>query len=258
MGSYLWQNFLKDTKYIDFTLKRVEKYFANPTVIEIGPWKWALTKKLVNVANKIYLFEKDETFKEILLNIVWEKGELILGDFLEQDLQGFVAKHSLELEKVCVVGNLPYYITSPIFRKLFVENNIFKYGIFMIQKEVGEKIKTDAKDKSYLRRLVNYAYEVKYLKNVPAKAFNPAPKVDSCLVEFVLKDIKLDIDFSKFQILLDLISWYKRKTLNKISKILQKKDVLVKIPENIGSKRIQELNRNDMKLILQNFEEKWV
>lgn len=256
MGSYLWQNFLKDIKYIDFTLKRIEKYFLNPAIIEIWPWKWALTKKLINFASRIYLFEKDETFQDILQNIVWQKWELILWDFLEQDLQSFVANHSLDLSNVCVVGNLPYYITSPIFRKLFVENYIFKYWIFMIQKEVWEKIKTDAKDKSYLRRLVNYAYEVKYLKNVPAKAFNPAPKVDSCLVEFVWKNNKADIDFIKFQRLLDLISWFKRKTLSKISKILLKKDVFLKIPENLSSKRIQELDRQDMKFILKDFQSK--
>ncbi len=254
MGSYLWQNFLKDIKYIDFTLKRIEKYFSDPVIIEIWPWKWALTKRLVNIANKIYLFERDETFKNILQDIVWDKGEITLWDFLEQDLQSFAAKHSLELNNVCVVGNLPYYITSPIFRKLFVENNIFKYGIFMIQKEVGEKIKTDAENKSYLRRLVNYAYDVKYLKNVPAKAFNPAPKVDSCLVEFTKKDKNPDIDFQKFQILLDEISWYKRKTLNKISKLLSKREISLNIPESLWSKRIQELNRADMKIILENLE----
>ncbi|HCB51141.1 TPA: hypothetical protein DEP21_00945 [Patescibacteria group bacterium] len=57
----------------------------------------------------------------------------------------------------------------------------------MIQKEVADKIKSDADKKSYLRWLLNYAYEVKYLKTVPPKAFKPAPKVTSAIVGLTLK-----------------------------------------------------------------------
>jgi 16S rRNA A1518/A1519 N6-dimethyltransferase RsmA/KsgA/DIM1 with predicted DNA glycosylase/AP lyase activity len=54
----------------------------------------------------------------------------------------------------------------------------------MIQKEVGEKIKSDAGKKSMLWFLLNFNYDVKYLRTVPAKDFTPPPKVDSCLVSF--------------------------------------------------------------------------
>jgi len=71
-----------------------------------------------------------------------------------------------------VVGNLPYYITSPILRKFFGypakdgtgSQQEFAGGVFMVQDEVGQKLRSDAKKKSYLRWLLNYAYEVKYLK----------------------------------------------------------------------------------------------
>ena len=82
-----------------------------------------------------------------------------------------------------IVGNLPYYITSPIFRVFFgYGEQHFAGGVFMIQKEVADKISEDAGKKSFLRWLLNYAHKVSYLKTVPAKAFKPAPKVTSAIV----------------------------------------------------------------------------
>jgi 16S rRNA A1518/A1519 N6-dimethyltransferase RsmA/KsgA/DIM1 with predicted DNA glycosylase/AP lyase activity len=52
----------------------------------------------------------------------------------------------------------------------------------MVQDEVLQKLRSDAGKKSYLYWILNYAYEVQYLKTVPAKAFSPAPKVKSCLI----------------------------------------------------------------------------
>jgi 16S rRNA (adenine1518-N6/adenine1519-N6)-dimethyltransferase len=69
--------------------------------------------------------------------------------------------------KTLVVGNLPYYITSPIFRKFF-EDHQFTGGVFLIQKEVAEKIMTNAHKKSYLRWLLNNHYEIDYCFTVPA------------------------------------------------------------------------------------------
>lgn len=87
----------------------------------------------------------------------------------------------------------------------------------MVQKEVADKIKTDAEKKSYLWRLLNYQYEVTYLKTVPAKAFTPAPKVQSAVFSLVSKKLigKPTVGFSyqKMIELLDKISMYKRKTL---------------------------------------------
>ena len=58
----------------------------------------------------------------------------------------------------------------------------------MVQDEVAQKLKSDAKKKSYLRWLINYAYDVTYIKGVPAKCFKPAPKVKSALIELKIKN----------------------------------------------------------------------
>jgi 16S rRNA (adenine1518-N6/adenine1519-N6)-dimethyltransferase len=154
--------------------------------------------------------------------------------------------------KTLIVGNLPYYITSPIFRKFFANwKQEFFGGLFMIQHEVWEKIQTETKKKSFLWRLTNYAYNIYYHKTVPAKAFKPVPKVKSCLVEFQKKQKIIDLDFHNLFEFLDLHSQFSRKTLCAISKILLKQNkTTFQIPENLKSKRLEELSWENIQEII--------
>lgn len=95
----------------------------------------------------------------------------------------------------------------------------------MIQKEVADKIRFDADKKSYLWWLLNYAYEVKYLKTVPPKAFKPAPKVTSAVVGLTYKQgwtIKPG-KWEKLISFLDDFAPYSRKTLGAIATMVKKK-----------------------------------
>lgn len=240
--SYLWQNFLKDSKYVNCIIERVKKNNFKKC-FEVGPWKWALTKRLIDIFDEIYVFEKDETFIDILHGLL-PVSNIVRGDVLEANLAELISERWLNIDEIAILGNIPYYITSPIFRKFFVENR-FKYGIFMIQKEVWEKIKTDADKKSYLWWLLNYSYDVKFFKTVPAKAFSPVPQVDSCLVEMSYVWEK-ELSFENLLIVLDLISPYKRKTIWKILKMLEKKWYNIKVDEQVSLKRIEDLNWDDM------------
>lgn len=120
----------------------------------------------------------------------------------------------------------------------------------MIQHEVWEKIAFDAEKKSYLYRLLNYRYQVQYLKLVPAKAFNPAPKVKSCMISLLKREKKPEFSFEKLVQFLDAFSPYSRKTLWKISKMLEKKDVFYQIPPEFQSKRLEELTWNEIEKII--------
>ena len=248
MSTYLWQNFLKNQKIIDFIVDDIkENADLNLDSIEIWPWKWALTKHLDFVKN-LQIFEKDENFYDILQNYV-KKENIIMWDFLSANLEKYI-----KTEYFNAFWNLPYYITSPIFRKLTNPKNIkkMKYGIFMIQKEVWEKIKTNANKKTMLYFLLNYNYKITYLKTVPAEDFTPAPKVDSCLVRFEYVWWNENIDFEKLQKLLTILTAYKRKTLWKIQKILKKQNKEFYITENMSGKRIQELTWEDIWTIIEN------
>lgn len=112
----------------------------------------------------------------------------------------------------------------------------------MVQDEVWQKLRFDADKKSYLYRILNYAYEVQYLKTVPAKCFSPAPKVKSCLIGLIKKEKTPNIPFDELIRFLDLFSPYSRKTLWKISKMIAKKWGSFVIPENLQTYRLEELD----------------
>ncbi|HKL44418.1 MAG TPA: rRNA adenine N-6-methyltransferase family protein, partial [Candidatus Absconditabacterales bacterium] len=211
------------------------------------------------------VIEKDETMKDHLEGIL-DKEQIIFVDVLKSNIEKELEKRNIDPKKTLVVGNLPYYITSPIFRKFF-GNGEQKYfgGLFMIQEEVGQKIKTNNSPlgqkegsgeiskhkKSFLRRLLNHTYNIEYKKTVGAKCFKPAPKVKSCLVQFQKKEKAIDLNFDKLFEFLDLYSQFSRKTLGAINKILQKQQKnTFPIPEDLKKKRLEELSWENIKKIL--------
>ena len=254
MSTYLWQNFLTDSKIRHWIADKTQSYFSENNcgnLIEIWPGKWSITKLILNISPHFFLFEKDETFKETLENVISEKEswkvKIIWWDVLDGDLKEFDWKK----EQTFVVWNLPYYITSPILRKFFWSwKGEFAWWLFMVQDEVWQKLRFDADKKSYLYWILNYAYEVQYLKTVPAKAFSPAPKVKSCLIWLIKKDHIPDIKFDELVTFLDLFSPYSRKTLWKISKMITKKWGNFAIPEQLEGKRLEELDWNQLEEII--------
>lgn len=260
MPAYLWQNFLIDTKIRQYIADKVKELYNQSwceALVEIGPWKGSITKKIWNISPNFFVIEKDDTLKstveEILSNL--DKSinhQLIMEDVLKVDLPSILKERNIFTKKTLVIWNLPYYITSPIFRKFFgYWKQDFVGWVFMIQDEVGQKIWTQADKKSYLRWLVNYSYTVDYLRWVPAKAFKPAPKVKSCLVGFKIRENIPNIEFDKLVQFLDLFAPYSRKTLWRISRMNEKKwNTDFVIPENLLYKRLEELDREDLENII--------
>jgi len=265
MSTRLGQNFLKDSKIISFITSKIstliEKYDCD-TLIEIWPGKGAITKRIAWLAPNFYVIETDNRMIphiKLLSEKMSTKINIIHKDVLEVDLDQLMINNNINPAKTIVVWNLPYYITSPIVRKFFWwAESKYAGWFFMMQKEVWGKIKADASKKSFLRWMSNYAHHVKYSKTVPAKAFNPAPNVQSCLVTFEPKETP-ELSASRFNDLynlLDKISPYKRKTLWKIRKMTEKNKsqsstIEYALPEDLKSKRIEELSWDDMRSILQ-------
>lgn len=254
MWTYLWQNFLIDAKVRSYIADKVfslyDKWWCE-ALIEIGPGKWAITKLIQHISDNFFVIDKDPTFHENW-QLKMENWEFIEGDVLEVDVEKLLSDKKLHSSQTLIVGNLPYYITSPILRKFFwYGQQDFAWWIFMVQDEVGQKLKNDAKKKSYLRRLLNYAYDVTYLKGVPAKCFKPAPKVKSCLIQLTTKSEQLTIDFDKLIEFLELFAPFSRKTLGAIQTMIKKKsDIGFDIPEILQKKRLEELSWDDIDKIL--------
>lgn len=250
MGTYLGQNFLHDTKAQQYIADKIATLYERShadTVIEIWPWKWAITKRIHTIPTNFFVIEKDTTMESYLLTLL-DRQQIVFADVLETKPEVILAVKKTLPSKTVVVGNLPYYITSPILRKFFgYGKQDYAAGFFMMQKEVGEKIRTDAGKKSYLRRLLNHSYDVTYAKTIPAKAFRPAPKVSSCLIALTPKQTPRPIPFDTLVSFLDVFAPFSRKTLGKIAKMTGTSFV---VPTDIASKRLEDVTIQDLQRIL--------
>lgn len=247
MWSYLWQNFLIDTKVQNYIADKVRSIYEKNSlqwIVEIWPWKWAITKKIKDISPNFFVVEKDESMRQYLSEIL-DENQIKFADVLQANISDFLP---IDPSQILIVWNLPYYITSPIFRKFFASGKCeYAWWFFMIQDEVGQKIQTLATKKSYLWWLVNYAYDVIYHKAVWAKCFNPPPKVKSCLVEFRKKEVLPDVSFDSLCEFLDLYSPFSRKTLWAINKILTKQGKKsYNFPGELSWKRLEELDWIDL------------
>ena len=225
------------------------------------------------------------------------KAEIMWGDVLEKDIlvphvanpptSQSSATSLIREDHTLVVWNLPYYITSPILRKFFeyvphepspltppnplsplpkgeairgelAFQRMYPWGVFLVQKEVADKLSSEATKKSYLRRLINYGYDVTYEFTVWADAFDPPPRVESAVIS--LKRILTpnpspsergvhSLSYSRMIQFLDAVSWLKRKTLGKIWKMRAEFLESFELPDELRGKRIEQLGWDDMGMI---------
>ena len=183
------QNFLIDDnilKKIAFSLDDKD-YQA---VIEVGPGLGSLTRYLVKSYPQVLCYEIDQDMIEVLNETILEHNLTIKeGDFLksnvEKDIETYFGK-----QNVCLIANLPYYITSPILLKLLEEVPSVKDIVIMIQKEVADRFvaKPNTKDYNALSVLIQYFTNAEKLFDVSPSAFIPAPKVSSSVIHLSYKD----------------------------------------------------------------------
>ena len=186
------QNFICDENLIDKIINNVE-IDKDTLVVEIGPGYGTLTNKIAFKAKNVLCFEIDTTLKPILEeNLKEHKNiEIVFEDFLKTDVLKYLQKY--KYNKLYMVANLPYYITTPIIMKIIEDKIPFDKISVMVQKEVADRFsaKPNTKDYNSLTIYLNYYYNVRKVMNVSRKVFTPEPKVDSMIVEFTKKPTKL-------------------------------------------------------------------
>ena len=254
------QHFLHDEQVlwaIAETIEQLAKKHAIKTLFEIWPGKWALTRYLLQMPYALQLSEIDTSLRDYLEQLCkGTKTQIMRGDVLQQSLETLCAKETL------VVGNLPYYITSPIMRLFFGDQckEEFPVWVFLIQEEVAQKIRRDAQKKSFLRWLVNRTSQVHYAFTVKADSFSPPPKVVSAVivVEKLASGSEININEERLLAFLNIASPFKRKMLWKIEKM--QKEICERlgfsVPDDLKEKRLEELWREEMKRIVGKGEEK--
>jgi 16S rRNA (adenine1518-N6/adenine1519-N6)-dimethyltransferase len=177
----LGQNFLTGTHYPERIVAAVSPG-ADETIIEIGPGHGALTGLLVAAGARVIAVELDRDLIAPLAArfAAAPNFRLIEGDALEVDFCRLVAPAAAAR----VVANLPYYVSTPILRRLIAARACLTEMTLMLQREVVERVTAGPGGKEYgfLAALVQFYCEAEKLFDVPPGAFRPAPKVWSSVV----------------------------------------------------------------------------
>ena len=198
------QNFLIDDNILENIVKSAE-ITNNDLVIEIGPGLGNLTEYILKKAAYVILVEIDNNMINILKDRFKNNNNYILlnNDILKVNVDEIIEnienKLNRKFEKIKVVANLPYYITTPIIFKLLQNENRINEITVMVQKEVAERIvaKNKTKDYGILTLMVNYLGTSDIKLIVPNNSFIPAPNVTSAVIKitknkrFTVKDEEL-------------------------------------------------------------------
>ena len=190
---------------------------SSDVVVEVGPGLGALTRFLVDRVQRLHLVELDRDLAVFLeTNLGAVKCHI---NFYQQDILSFdfCALGPPEGERLVVLGNLPYNISSPLVFQLLTSRRCIKRAVLMVQKEVGERLTADPGGKDYgvLSVLLGVYARVRALFVVGAQQFYPPPQVDSLVVSIDFMD-HLPPEIPSFSFLRNLVSTcfqQRRKTL---------------------------------------------
>jgi 16S rRNA (adenine1518-N6/adenine1519-N6)-dimethyltransferase len=132
---------------------------------------------------------------------------VVHADVLKTDLAAYGPAH--------VAGNLPYYITSPILDRVLRLGSLLRGAVFLVQKEVAERIAAQpgSRDYGYLSVQCQALSTAEYLFTVPPAAFRPPPKVDSAVVKLTPRNEPICEDLDGFLRFAGVCFQHKRKTL---------------------------------------------
>ena len=192
----LGQNFLTDPSVPE---AMVEGSGIGPQdlVIEIGPGIGVLTAAAAQAAGRVVAIEVDQRLLPILDETLreYDNVEVICADVLKTDLAQLIQRQTREhglTGAVRIIGNLPYYITTPIIMKLLEEELPVSSITVMMQKEVADRIEAGPGSKAYgaISVAVQYYCRVSRIASVPKEVFLPSPKVDSAVLLLQLRENK--------------------------------------------------------------------
>lgn len=180
LNTDLGQHFLLDSSILDHIVKAAELK-PNDTVVEIGPGIGVLTRELLKSAGEVIAIELDDRMIPLLREFTEENRRLCV-------VEGNALHIAMPQTPYKVVANIPYHITSPLLRHLFLESQKTPASLtLLIQREVAERI-CDTKDAGMLTILVGLFGTPTMVTRVPPEAFLPPPKVHSAVLHIACFD----------------------------------------------------------------------
>ncbi len=157
---------------------------ADTFLVEIGPGKGVLTVPLAEKSGKLVAVEKDPEMVPFLREKAISALTVIEGDILDLDFARLRAEHGAGFGSATLAGNLPYSISTPLLFKVLEGRTVFDRCVFLVQKEVAERISAGPGSKIYapLSILLQLHFEANLRFIVHPGSFSPPPKVESALV----------------------------------------------------------------------------
>jgi 16S rRNA (adenine1518-N6/adenine1519-N6)-dimethyltransferase len=212
----LGQHFLKDAAWRTRILRSLAPQ-SDQVWLEIGAGHGEMTRELARMAQRVIAIELDAPLVAALEQLAAEQPNISVhsGDILAFDLKKLgLGKPSGE--RVHVYGSLPYYITSPILRRLFEHADAIESIHVVIQFEVAERLAANPGRREYgfLSVLAQFYSQPEIVFRIPPGAFRPPPKVASALVRLPIRRKRAAVgDADKFIAFVGACFEQKRKTL---------------------------------------------
>lgn len=189
----LGQNFIIDTNILK-NIVRAGQVDERTIVVEVGPGIGALTEQLAKQAKHVLAFEIDGRLLPVLDDTLspYPNVTVIHQDVLDADLKGTILPALSPGDRLTAVANLPYYVTTPILMHFLQADLPMDTMIFMMQKEVAERLAAGPGTKAYgsLSIAVQYYMDTEIAFTVPPTVFQPMPNVESAIVKLTRKQSK--------------------------------------------------------------------
>lgn len=182
---HLGQHFLKDRRIASEIVEALRAEGCD-TVVEVGPGMGVLTHLLAERSLPGFrVIEIDRESVDYLRHNITGDLEIIEGDFLEMDLQS-------PGERIAVIGNFPYNISSQIFFKILDNRSHVTEVVGMVQKEVAGRICSAPGSRVYgiLSVLLRAWYDIEYLFTVSEHVFSPPPRVKSAVIRLTRNGVQ--------------------------------------------------------------------
>ncbi len=183
----LGQNFLFD-KNIQAKIINACGLKESDTVLEIGSGTGQMTRLIAEKVNKVYAVEIDSRLLESARAYLKDRPNvtIINQDILQADLNAVLGNGTARIK---VIGNIPYYITTPIIERLIFFRGIIDAVFITVQKEFAKRIVAvqGSKDYGSFSCFVQYYIDPKILFFIKKASFFPIPKIDSCLLRLIIR-----------------------------------------------------------------------